>query len=927
MSDKQSEHTNCNYILERYLDDTMSHSTELDDSVSTISNEVELCAAHKVELNKGFAGTSKSAEIDGVELHELAAPKEEREIDEQTGKKIMAQNLESASKPSWNRQPKKKGSRTAAHPHTTINLAPVTHEGVKRVADILLKQGNTSACTSVESEYLLGCVPVEQTHPLSQVKLGSECLAEKITTFDYTNQAPSSPIETEQAAAALSHVMACTPHKPHWQTTSPSPSLSTRTESTACASEISPARSAYLSIDSPELQVKHVPEYQLSPLHKSTSPPCSSLTSQQPSCTPCLAPLQLQPVDDYLPQSEIDSAHLFTAVSTGQDQRAVADGYITEETLAHYGAAGSSSPIHTQLRPDALVGTTSNYSPLSPTEREQQAVANGYVTEQSLINPTLTASSMQEHYVRRNTQIPGSGYMAEQRCSSSTNTAQSKISTSSVSGGPHVTDDGYLTEQSLGNHSVLSRTPRMTPSTTSVYSLPRPHSSCVTSTSDCASPLSLEQAEVVRPSSAADSAMMSVSPPEPLSQASSVLSVFSESETEPSSPAHHPPFLPPLPLSSQRLARLHSDCSSGIFSSPTSPGARTTAGYFRSESLSSYVPPSSSSDTVTAAAKLLERRAQPVANQVATPTNMPSKPSHSQSRASIGSMGTGLDYSTLGTRRLSTPVNNLSSLAETTSHRQPSSGLTALFPTSSSSLTYSGAPFASAPSTNAQTRTSITRHKSLSSAHTSPSRHASLSSAQTSTTRHASLSSAHTAHLPSLPLDVALPSSSCSTTPTTSSHGPSFLAYMYAKSDVTSANTRTKSNQTITSVKPQVSRQQGVTFERGSCVDEKEGVMNTETVFKKRDMGARSSSHESLSSFDSSYSPSSSLEDLPNCADSSSLSPSHSSYPPPPLPVPSCLSPLAPPSAGNDYTNSDDLWDHHMILTMEELKRHMHQSN
>ena len=902
----------------------MSHSTELDDSVSTVSNEVELCAAHKVELNKGFAGTSKSAEIDGVELHELAAPKEEREIDEQTGKKIMAQNLESASKPSWNRQPKKKGSRTAAHPHTTINLAPVTHEGVKRVADILLKQGNTSTGTSVESEYLLGCIPAEQTHPLSQVQLGSECLAEKMTTFDYTNQAPSSPIETEQAAAALSHVMACTPHKPHWQTTSPSPSLSTRTESTACASELSPARSAYLSIDSPELRVKHVPEYQLSPLHKSTSPPCSSLTSQQPSLTPCLAPLHLQPIDDYLPQPEIDSALLFTAVSTGQDQRAVADGYITEETLSH-GAAGSSSPIHTQLRPDSLIGTTSNYSPLSPTEREQQAVANGYVTEQSLIKPTLTASSMQEHYVRRNTQIPGSGYMVEQRRSSSNNTAQSKISTSSVSGGPHVTDDGYLTEQSLGNHSVSSRTPRMTPSTTSVYSLPCPHSSCVTSTSDCASPLSLEQAEVVRPSSAADSAMMSVSPPEPLSQASSVLSVFSESETEPSSPAHHPPFLPPLPLSSQRLARLHSDCSSGIFSSPTSPGARTTAGYFRSESLSSYVPPSSSSDTVTAAAKLLERRAQPVANQVATPTNMPSKPSHSQSRASIGSMGTGLDYSTLGTRRLSTPVNYLSSLAETTGHRQPSSGLTALFPTSSTSLTYSGAPFASAPSTNTQTRTGITRPKSLSSAHTSPSRHASLSSAQTSTTRHASLSSAHTTRLQSLPSDAALPGSSCSTTPTTSSHGPSFLAYMYAKSDVTSAATRTKSNQTITSVKPQVSRQHGVTFERGSCVDEKEGVMNSETVFKKCDMGARSSSHESLSSFDSSYSPSSSLEDLPNCADSSSLSPSQSSYPPPP--VPSCLSPLAPLSAGNDYTNTDDLWDRHMILTMEELKHHMHQSN
>ena len=925
MSDKQSEHTNCNYILERYLDDAMSHSTELDDSVSTVSNEMELCAAHKVELNKGFAGTSKSAEIDGVELHELAAPKEEREIDEQTGKKIMAQNLESASKPSWNRQPKKKGSRTAAHPHTTINLAPVTHEGVKRVADILLKQGNTSACTSVESEYLLGCIPVEQTRPLSQLQLRSECLAEKMTTFDYTNQAPSSPIETEQAAAALSRVMACTPHKPHWQTTSPSPSLSTGTESTACASELSPARSAYLSIDSPELRVKHVPEYQLSPLHKSTSPPCSSLTSQQPSLTPCLAPLQLQPVDDYLPQSEIDSAHLFTAVSTGQDQRAVADGYITEETLPHYGAASSSSPIHTQLRSDSLIGTTSNYTPLSPTEREQQAVANGYVTEQSLIKPTLTASSMQEHYVKRNTQIPGSGYTAEQRRSSSTNATQSKISTSSVSGGPHVTDDGYLTEQSLGNHSVLSRTPRMTPSTSSVHSLPHSHSSCVTSTSDSISPLLSEQAEVLRLSSAADSAMMSVSPPEPLSQASSVLSVFSESETEPSSPAHHPPFLPPLPLSSQRLARLHSDCSSGIFSSPTSPGARTTAGYFRSESLSSYLPPSSSSDTVTAAAKLLERRAQPVANQVATPTNMPSKPSHSQSRASIGSMGTGLDYSTLGTRRLSTPVNYLSSLAETTSHRQPSSGLTALFPTSSSSLSYSGAPFASAPSTNTQTRTSITRHKSLSSAHTSPSRHASLSSAQNSITRHASLSSAHTTRLPLLPSDPALPGSSCSTTPTTSSHGPSFLAYMYAKSDVTSATTQTASDRTSTSVKPQVSRQQGVTFERGSYADEKEGVMNSETVFKKRDMGARSSSHESLSSFDSSYSPSSSLEDLPNCADSSPLSPSHSSSLPPP--VSSCLSPFAPSSAGNDYTNTDDLWDHHMILTMEELKHHMHQSN
>ena len=927
MSDKQSEHTTCNYILERYLDDAMSHSTELDDSVSTVSNEVELSAAHKVELNKGFAGTSKSAEMDGVELHELAAPKEEREIDEQTGKKIMAQNLESASKPSWNRQPKKKGSRTAAHPHTTINLAPVTHEGVKRVADILLKQGNTSTGTSVESEYLLGCVPVEQTHPLSQVKLGSECLVEKITTFDYTNQAPSSPIETEQAAAALSHVMACTPHKPHWQTTSPSPSLSTRTESTSCASELSPARSAYLSIDSPELRVKHVPEYQLSPLHKSTSPPCSSLTSQQSSLTPCLAPLQLQPVDDYLPQSEIDSAHLFTAVPTGQDQRAVADGYITEETLSHYGAAGLSSPLHTQLRPDSLVGTTSNYSPLSPTEREQQAAANGYVTEQSLIKPTLTASNMQEHYVRRNTQIPGSGYMAEQRRSSSTNTSQSKISTSSVSGGPHVTDNGYLTEQSLGNHSVSSRTPRMMLSTSSVQSLPHSHSSCVTSTSDSASPLSSEQVEVLRPSSAADSAMMSVSPPEPLSQASSVLSVFSESETEPSSPAHHPPFLPPLPLSSQRLARLHSDCSSGIFSSPTSPGARTTAGYFRSESLSSYLPPSSSSDTVTAAAKLLERRAQPVANQVATPTNMSSRPSHSQSRASIGSLGTGLDYSTLGSRRLSTPVNYLSSLAETTSHRQPSSGLTALFPTSSSSLSYSGAPFTSAPFTNTQTRTGTTRHKSLSSVHTSPSRHASLSSAQTSSTRHASLSSAHTTHLQSLPSDAALPSSSCSTTPTTSSHGPSFLAYMYAKSDMTSAITRNKSNQTSTSVKPQVSHQQGVTFERGSCVDEKAGVMNSETVFKKRDMGTRSSSHESLSSFDSSYSPSSSLEDLPNCADSSSLSPSHSSLPPPPPPVPSCLSPLAPSSAGNDYTNTDDLWDRHMILTMEELKHHMHQSN
>ena len=352
------------------------------ESVSVVNAETE-----RVELNRESQATVKSAQTVEVELHNL----QEREIDDQTGKKILAENLDKNSKvTSWKEEPKKSSrerlSLKTQQPHTTLNIAPTpTLDQVKLIASTLQNHStcaSTNTYSSITSDYIANsCSTVESSS--SQLR-GAEHNGDMLSG-------------TEKAVTALSDVLS--------YTSSQAPLLQPWTspfqiaQSPACPSDVSPARSGYLSLDSPE-----VLKSTASPLHTYRQQPL--LYSQSGNIPNRLeeAPFDLPPLEDGWTEENEDVCSATSAakrsgysLSVQQEQQprlATLDGYITEKSLESF---GTSTPLRlsTNSLMPSLSCTRDRYfsaereHQTAPKGRkhslqEQRPAGDGYISEEAL---------------------------------------------------------------------------------------------------------------------------------------------------------------------------------------------------------------------------------------------------------------------------------------------------------------------------------------------------------------------------------------------------------------------------------------------------------------------------------------------------------------------------------------------------------------
>ena len=752
----------------RFLEDSAKDQEQDDylESVSVANDDGE-----RAELNRASEASAKTGQMVEVELHNFGSG-QEREIDDRTGKKILAENLEKSSKiTSWKEEPKKNSRESLSlkthQPCTTINIAHTpTLDQVRQIANTLQHSASPSIKTysSVTSDYLAN----------SCSTLGSSSSSQ----FGAEQRGPD--VLTEKAVAALSDVLSYTS------------SQAPLTQTSACPSDVSPARSGYLSLESAGVL-------------KSTSSPLHAACSLSYNIPEEMS-LDLLPLDDSWAEENEDTTPTAErsgySVSMQPRQQPNADGYITERSLTSF---GTSTP--------SRLSTSSVMSSLSSTRDRHYSAGRDH--------RTASKDYRSEHNFRKHS-------LQEHR----------------------PTGDGYISEESLRHHSIggLSLSLSKHEGSFSDY---LPHSSFE---------------HTSRKFSVADSAMASASPPDSLSQASSEQSVFlPEVEAEPSLSNPLPP-----PITTQ-LPRRRSDCSSGIFSSPTSPGVRSnTSGCFRPDPFTPYLSfptslPSSRPEAVALEKIKDQINCQSTANQ--RPNQLPMRQTDSQSKTQPHSAtGTGLAYSCDQRYRYSSSTNYSDALNQ----RRASGGYpTPSSASSSRTLTpYSGATYL-LPGLSPTRRTSLP----------SPS-YSSYSPSYQKVTNHGpgSLSSTQSPTSPN-------------------NQGPSFLTYMYS----TKPQTPT-SNQNLSTAGPVEKPPSKQTYlEQERC---KAGAITL------------SNSHESLSSsFDSSYSPSSSLEDF-SCIDSSSSLP-QSSCPPPPLS--SSLS--AKTFSRSSTKDSDDLWDSAMIQTVEQLEQ------